>query len=204
MAELKNDKIENLWKEFEEWREKAGNDLYFLFWHTDLSPEEITPEMYRERMERFIAVQRGCDGYPESIDGCIELFIRNFKKEVRNQNAWDEDYYNILSPLLKEAQEKCDYRYEFNTALRKLNSKVEDLEKDVERHAARNVYNKIVDELQSKYDYQTPKDTSPISITGPIYDNDDAPTYYIAINDTVIETTDPEVVKKYRKEYENR
>lgn len=47
---------------------------------------------------------------------------------------------------------------------------------------------------------ETSKDSeSGITITGPIYDDDERPTYYINDNGNVIETQDPNLVEQYRK-----
>lgn len=62
-------------------------------------------------------------------------------------------------------------------------------------------------EYDAEYNKKEQKPENGITITGPIYDDDERPTYYINDNGNVIETQDPKVVEQYRqkqKEFKNQ
>lgn len=54
-------------------------------------------------------------------------------------------------------------------------------------------------EYDAEYNKKEQKPENGITITGPIYDDDERPTYYINDNGNVIETQDPKVVEQYRQ-----
>lgn len=112
----------------------------------------------------------------------------------------DERYYlKFMDPInyLRRKGEDEEYIDYFKGFLKYV-SKRGELFEDVFKN-----WDSGTDEKQGISDHEKSENESPISITGPVYDDGEVPSYYIAIHDTIIKTTDPEVVKKYKEEYGN-
>lgn len=202
-----NAKTEKLWQEFEKWRVKAGNDLGGLVLNYNKKVEDMTPSDYRRMMNSFFKeeIARGHTQSGETVDECLESYIQLFKDQIKDKedrkNAWNEEYYKEIYNHLDEMHKKGSWLFEYDAKdyLRKFSrDKV-----GLDRYAAQNAGKAALKDILAKNggDKKEEKKEEPesgITITGPIYDDDERPTYYINDNGHVIETQDPKVVDQYR------
>lgn len=201
------EKTEKLWQEFEKWRVKANNDLSGIVrsYHKDI--EDMNASEYKSIMEHFFKeeIARGYTQNGETIDECLENYIQMFKDQIKDKedrkNAWNDDYYKEIYNHLEKMHEKGDWTFELDAKkyLRQfLRDKV-----GLDRYAAQNAGKAALKDILAKNDGDKKEEKkkepeSGITITGPIYDDDERPTYYINDNGNVIETQDTKIVDQYR------
>ena len=201
------EKTEKLWQEFEKWRVKANNDLSGIVrsYHKDI--EDMNASEYKSIMEHFFKeeIARGYTQNGETIDECLENYIQMFKDQIKDKedrkNAWNEEYYKEIYNHLNEMHKKGSwlFKYDAKDYLRKFSrDKV-----GLDRYAAQNAGKAALKDILAKNDGDKKEEKkkepeSGITITGPIYDDDERPTYYINDNGNVIETQDTKIVDQYR------
>lgn len=201
------EKTEKLWQEFEKWRVKANNDLSGIVrsYHKDI--EDMNASEYKSIMEHFFKeeIARGYTQNGETIDECLENYIQMFKDQIKDKedrkNAWNDDYYKEIYNHLEKMHEKGDWTFELDAKkyLRQfLRDKV-----GLDRYAAQNAGKAALKDILAKNDGDKKEEKkkepeSGITITGPVYDDDERPTYYINDNGNVIETQDTKIVDQYR------
>ena len=201
------EKTEKLWQEFEKWRVKANNDLSGIVrsYHKDI--EDMNASEYKSIMEHFFKeeIARGYTQNGETIDECLENYIQMFKDQIKDKedrkNAWNDDYYKEIYNHLEKMHEKGDWTFELDAKkyLRQfLRDKV-----GLDRYAAQNAGKAALKDILAKNDGDKKEEKkkepeSGIIITGPVYDDDERPTYYINDNGNVIETQDTKIVDQYR------
>lgn len=200
-------KTEKLWQEFEKWRVKAGNDLYGIVNSYHKKVEDMTPSEYRRIMEHFFKeeIARGYTQSGETLDECLENYIQMFKDDIKNKedrkNAWNDDYYKEIYNHLDEMYKKGSllFKYDAKDYLRKFSRDKVGLDRYAADNAGKAALKDILvknGEYKEKEEKKEPE--SGITITGPIYDDDERPTYYINDNGNVIETQDTKIVDQYR------
>lgn len=202
-----NQKTEKLWKEFEKWRVKSNNDLSGIVhsYHKDI--EDMNASEYRKIMEHFFKeeIARGYTQNGETIHECLENYIQMFKDDIKDKedrkNAWNEDYYKDIYNHLEQIYKKGDWLFELD-AKKYIRQFIWD-KVGLDRYAAENAGKAALKDILAKNggDKKEEKKKEPengITITGPVYDDDERPTYYINDNGNVIETQDTKIVDQYR------
>ena len=202
------EKTEKLWQEFEKWRVKADNDLFGIVNSYHKKVEDMTPSEYRRIMEHFFKeeIARGYTQSGETLDECLENYIQMFKDQIKRKedekSAWNDDYYKEIYNHLEQIYKKGDWLFELD-AKKYIRQFIWD-KVGLDRSAAQNAGKAALKDILVKNGEYKEKEVkkepeSGITITGPIYDDDERPTYYINDNGNVIETQDSKVVEQYRK-----
>ena len=201
------EKTEKLWQEFEKWRVKASEDLSYIVNSYHKKVEDMTPSEYRRIMEHFFKeeIARGYTQNGKTIDECLEKYIQMFKDDIKDKedrkNAWNEEYYKEIYNHLDEMHKKGSwlFKYDAKDYLRKFSRDKVGLDRYAADNAGKAALKDILvknGEYKEKEEKKEPE--SGITITGPIYDVDERPTYYINDNGNVIETQDTKIVDQYR------
>lgn len=201
------EKTEKLWQEFEKWRVKADNNLSGIVNSYHKKVEDMTPSEYRRIMEHFFKeeIARGYTQSGETLDECLENYIQMFKDDIKDKedrkNAWNDDYYKEIYNHLDEMYKKGSrlFKYDAKKYIRQFIWDKEGLDRSAAENAGKAALKDILvknGEYKEKEEKKEPD--SGITITGPIYDDDERPTYYINDNGNVIETQDTKIVDQYR------
>lgn len=201
------EKTEKLWQEFEKWRVKADNDLFGIVNSYHKKVEDMTPSEYRRIMEHFFKeeIARGYTQSGETLDECLENYIQMFKDQIKRKedekNAWNEEYYKEIYNHLEQIYKKGDWLFELD-AKKYIRQFIWD-KVGLDRSAAQNAGKAALKDIlvkngEYKEEEVKKEPESGITITGPIYDDDERPTYYINDNGNVIETQDTKIVDQYR------
>lgn len=171
----------------------------------------MTAEQRRKLMTSFYSDEHSKE---MSIDEFLEKYIQLFKDRVKDKedrkNAWNDDYYKEIYNHLDEMYKKGSrlFKYDAKKYIRQFIWDKEGLDRSAAENAGKAALKDILvknGEYKEKEEKKEPD--SGITITGPIYDDDERPTYYINDNGNVIETQDPKVVEQYRQkqeEFENQ
>lgn len=202
---MKDKNLEELWEEFEEYRVKSNTDFSYICGMYDRKVEEMTKKDYRDLITRFLEQ----DPYNhDTLEKSLKIYINNFKRDIESQRAWKEDYYQELLKKYKKIKDESSWYVDLDEGFRSLETEEyqrwRNKEIDVSRDEIENVMKSVRrqmiqdrDCMKNGEDYCI--DDNKVSITGPIYDDDDLPTYYITVDGNTFETTDINVVNKYRK-----
>lgn len=195
---------EKLWQEFEKWREKAGESLGYIALMYNQDAHNMTAEQRRKLMTSFYSNEHSKE---MSIDEFLEKYIQLFKDEVKKKedrkNAWNDSYYKEMYNHLVEMKKEGKWRWSFKLDAEKYVENFRRGKSGLDFDAAKNVGKAVLKEVlgEGGKDKQEEKNKGPesgITITGPIYDDDERPTYYINDNGNVIETQDTKIVDQYR------
>lgn len=202
---MKNKNLEELWEEFEEYRVKSNTDFSYICGMYNRNVEEMTKKDYRDLITKFLKE----DSYNhDSLEESLKIYINNFKREIESQKAWSEDYYQELLKKYKKIKDESSWYVDLDEGFRSLETEEyqrwRNKEIDVSRDEIENIMKSVRRQMIKDRDYMKYGedyciDDNEASITGPIYDDDDLPTYYITVDGNTFETTDINVVNKYRK-----
>lgn len=205
------EKTEKLWQEFEELRVKAGNNLKAIVRRYDKKVEDMTPSEYRKIMTDYFErlIKQGQVKSGKNIEEKLESFIEMFKRQIEDneekKKVWNDDYYKELYSRFDRIVNKYAHNRGVMDTFIKIAIKEFTQDKfGQDEVAAMNAAEAALNDILSKKEVEP---ESGITITGPIYDDDERPTYYINDNGNVLETQDPKVVEQYRqkqKEFENQ
>lgn len=202
---MKDKNLEELWEEFEEYRVKSNTDFSYICGMYNRNVEEMTKKDYRDLITKFLEE----DSYNhDSLEESLKIYINNFKREIESQKAWNEDYYQELLKKYKKIKDESSWYVDLDESFRSLETEEYQRWKDKEINISRDEIENVMkfvrrqmikDRDYMKYGEDYCIDDNEASITGPIYDDDDLPTYYITVDGNTFETTDINVVNKYRK-----
>lgn len=202
---MKDKKLEELWEEFEEYRVKSNTDFSYICGMYNRNVEEMTKKDYRDLITKFLEE----DSYNhDTLEESLRSYINIFKRDIESQKAWSEDYYQELLKKYKKIKDESSWHVDLDEGFRSLENEEyqrwRDKEINISKDEIENVMKfvrrqMIKDRDYMKYGEDYCIDDNQASITGPIYDDDDLPTYYITVDGNTFETTDINVVNKYRK-----
>lgn len=200
---MKDKNLEELWEEFEEYRVKSNTDFSYICGMYNRNVEEMTKKDYRDLITSFLEQ----DSYNhDTLEESLKIYINNFKREIESQKAWSEDYYQELLKKYEKIKDESSWYVDLDEGFRSLETEEYQRWRDKEINISKDEIENVMkfvrrqmikdrDQMKNGEDYCI--DDNEVSITGPIYD-DDLPTYYITVDGSTFETTDINVVNKYR------
>lgn len=182
-----------------------------------LSKDEIS--LLNETVKNDKEALKACEFYKNS-DNSSKVGVDSRKTPLESNDS---------SKIEKANKLRTKYIIDYNNDLKRVkwrNEEANKIKNEYERHKKiRDIFEKRTDadywigtkdnvynldeliEFDAEYNKKEQKPESGITITGPIYDDDERPTYYINDNGNVLETQDPKVVEQYRqkqREFENQ
>lgn len=205
---MKDKNLEELWEEFEKYRVKSNTDFSYICTICNKNVKEMTKKDYRDLITRFLDE----DPYNhDTLEESLKNYINIFKRDIESQRAWSEDYYQELLKKYSKVKEENspqniygDLYHGFLDLEQEECQRWRDKKIDITRDELDNVINAVrrqmlEDRESIRESEKCLENDDKASITGPIYDDDDLPTYYITFDGNTFETTDINVVNKYRK-----